>query len=98
RSHGSRQCWRSYQERIRRRPSKISPAIVCLISEVRDIGMAEPVLENLNTHGTWIENPKTGRILIVDDQEANTSLLDRILADAGYEKTYATTDARAVLR
>src|ERR1700730_10487814 len=60
--------------------------------------MAEQVLENLNSHGTWIENPKAGRILIVDDQEANVALLERILADAGYEKTYATTDGRAVVR
>jgi putative two-component system response regulator len=43
------------------------------------------------------ENP--GRILIVDDQEANIVLLERILAKAGYEDIASTTnsmDARAL--
>src|SRR6202035_2033868 len=59
--------------------------------------MPERALKNSISHGTWIENPKTGQVLIVDDQEANTRLLERILADAGYENLQVTTDSRAVL-
>jgi putative two-component system response regulator len=60
--------------------------------------MPDGGLENLIAHGTWIENPKTGRILIVDDQEATVRLLEYIFADAGYGNVHSTMDARAVLR
>jgi len=39
-----------------------------------------------------------GRILIVDDQEANVQLLERILQRAGYEELHSTTDPRTVER
>lgn len=39
-----------------------------------------------------------GRILIVDDQEANVRLLERILQRAGYEELHSTTDPRTVER
>lgn len=48
-------------------------------------------------YGTWIENPKTGRIVIIDDQEENVQLLECLLRDAGFENITATTDARAVV-
>jgi two-component system sensor histidine kinase/response regulator len=60
--------------------------------------MQEQDIENLISYGTCIENPKTARILIVDDQEPNIRLLERILADASYENLHATADARQVLR
>jgi putative two-component system response regulator len=37
------------------------------------------------------------RILIVDDEEANTLLLERILQRSGYEQIHSTNDAREVL-
>jgi putative two-component system response regulator len=36
---------------------------------------------------------KPGRILIIDDQEANVHLLERILANAGYEDVASTTNS-----
>lgn len=36
-------------------------------------------------------------ILVVDDQESNVVLLERLLADAGYEEVHGITDAREVL-
>jgi len=60
--------------------------------------MQEQDIENLTLYGTWIENPKNARILIVDDQEPNIRLLERILTDTGYKTLHATTDAREVLR
>jgi DNA-binding response OmpR family regulator len=50
------------------------------------------------TLGTWIENPLLGRILIVDDQQANVRLLECILGDAGYKNIHSTTDARLVIQ
>lgn len=43
------------------------------------------------------ETLKTARILIVDDQEANVRLLERILQRAGYTNLQSTTSARQVL-
>src|SRR5881628_1686305 len=43
------------------------------------------------------ENLKNARILIVDDQEANVQLLDRLLQMAGYTNYMSTTDPRQVL-
>lgn len=43
------------------------------------------------------ETLKTARILIVDDQEANVRLLERILQHAGYTNLQSTTSARQVL-
>ncbi len=60
--------------------------------------MQEQDIENLILYGTWIENPKNARILIVDDQEPNIRLLERILTDTGYKTLHTTTDAREVLR
>lgn len=60
--------------------------------------MQEQDIENLILYGTWIENPKDARILIVDDQEPNIRLLEHILADASYENLHTTTNAREVLR
>ena len=37
------------------------------------------------------------RILVVDDQEANVRLLERILERAGYTNVATTTDSRQVL-
>jgi putative two-component system response regulator len=42
------------------------------------------------------EEPARGRILIVDDQEPNVRLLERILQRAGYETIESTTDPRTV--
>lgn len=39
-----------------------------------------------------------GRILIVDDEEANVTLLERMLARAGYNSLTSTTDSRQALR
>jgi CheY-like chemotaxis protein len=36
---------------------------------------------------------KPGRILIIDDQEENVKLLERILAAAGYEDVASTTNS-----
>jgi len=36
---------------------------------------------------------KPGRILIIDDQEENVKLLERILANAGYEDVASTTNS-----
>ncbi|HXN76223.1 MAG TPA: HD domain-containing phosphohydrolase [Gemmatimonadaceae bacterium] len=41
---------------------------------------------------------KPGRILIIDDQEANVHLLERILANAGYEDVASTTNSADALR
>ena len=43
------------------------------------------------------ENLKSSRILIVDDQEANVLLLERLLQMAGYSNFISTTDPRQVL-
>lgn len=43
------------------------------------------------------ETLKKARILIVDDQEANVRLLERILQHAGYTNLQSTTSARQVL-
>ncbi|OLE61097.1 MAG: hypothetical protein AUI36_11865, partial [Cyanobacteria bacterium 13_1_40CM_2_61_4] len=44
------------------------------------------------------EEALTGaRILIVDDEEANVRLLERVLRHAGFENTESTTDPRDVL-
>ena len=43
------------------------------------------------------ENLKSSRILIVDDQEANVMLLERLLQTAGYTTFLSTTDPRQVL-
>ena len=40
--------------------------------------------------------PKTGRILIVDDQEANVVLLERMLRGDGYAEVHSTTDPTQV--
>jgi putative two-component system response regulator len=40
---------------------------------------------------------KQGKILIVDDQEANVRLLERILERAGYKNLTSTTDSRRAL-
>lgn len=45
----------------------------------------------------WDETLRTARILIVDDQEANVSLLKAILSRAGYSSVASTTDPREVL-
>ena len=39
---------------------------------------------------------QSGRVLIVDDQEGNIRLLERILASAGYTQIKALTDPRQV--
>src|SRR6266699_2294770 len=36
---------------------------------------------------------KLGRILIIDDQEENVKLLQRLLANAGYEEVASTTNS-----
>ncbi len=36
---------------------------------------------------------KPGRILIIDDQEENVKLLERILGNAGYEDVASTTNS-----
>jgi putative two-component system response regulator len=41
--------------------------------------------------------PRTGRILIVDDEQANVQVLARLLSRAGYEEVRSTTDARGAL-
>ena len=43
------------------------------------------------------QNPKNARILIVDDQEANVMLLERLLQTAGYDNFVSTKDPRQVL-
>lgn len=43
------------------------------------------------------ETIKNARILIVDDQEANVMLLERLLATAGYNNVMSTMDSRQVL-
>jgi putative two-component system response regulator len=43
------------------------------------------------------ETLKTARILIVDDQEANVLLLERLLATVGYSNFISTNDPRQVL-
>jgi putative two-component system response regulator len=43
------------------------------------------------------ETIKNARILIVDDQEANVMLLERLLATAGYNNLMSTMDSRQVL-
>jgi two-component system NtrC family sensor kinase len=42
--------------------------------------------------------PTDAKILIVDDEQANVLLLQRLLSQAGYEQLEATTDPREVLR
>jgi len=59
--------------------------------------MLEQRTEDLMAFGTLIENPKTGRILIVDDQDENVQLLQCLLKDAGFENITCTTDARTVV-
>src|ERR1700694_4570224 len=49
------------------------------------------------TWGTWIDDPRLGRILIVDDQRANVRLLEGIFGNAGYKNIHSTTDARSVI-
>jgi putative two-component system response regulator len=60
--------------------------------------MLEQPTANLMAYGTRIENPKTGRILIVDDQDENVQLLRCILNDVGFENVTSTTDPHAVIR
>ncbi|HMC37913.1 MAG TPA: response regulator [Actinomycetota bacterium] len=43
------------------------------------------------------EHIKKARIVIVDDQEPNVRLLERLLAQAGYHNTVGTTDPTAVV-
>ena len=43
------------------------------------------------------ETLKRARILIVDDQESNVRLLERLLEQAGYTTLQSTTDSRLVL-
>jgi len=43
------------------------------------------------------ETIKNARILIVDDQEANVMLLERLLAASGYSNIMSTMDSRQVL-
>ena len=43
------------------------------------------------------ETLKNSHILIVDDQEANVMLLERLLQTAGYTTFLSTTDPRQVL-
>jgi putative two-component system response regulator len=45
----------------------------------------------------WDATLKNAQILIVDDQEANVRLLERILQKAGYANLRSTTDPREVL-
>jgi CheY-like chemotaxis protein len=59
--------------------------------------MLEQRTEDLMAFGTLIENPKTGHILIVDDQDENVQLLQCLLKDAGFENITCTTDARTVV-
>ena len=42
--------------------------------------------------------PNLARILIVDDQELNISLLERILGRAGYKHIYSTQDSQQILQ
>ena len=44
------------------------------------------------------EEMKSARILVVDDEKANVTLLTRILFRAGYEQMQGTTDSRDVLK
>jgi len=57
--------------------------------------MVEEDTRELMAYGTWIDNPKTGRILIVDDQEENVLLLECLLKNDGFQNIIYTTDARA---
>jgi len=59
--------------------------------------MLQKQADDTMAFGTWIENPKTGRILIVDDQEENVELLQCLLKEAGFENITATTDPRSVV-
>ena len=43
------------------------------------------------------ETPLTAKILVVDDEEANARLLERLLLQAGYTKVQSTTDSRRVV-
>ncbi len=59
--------------------------------------MREKQADDSMAYGTRIENPKTGRILIVDDQQENVELLECLLREAGFENITATTDPRTVV-
>jgi CheY-like chemotaxis protein len=39
--------------------------------------------------------PAEARILIIDDEQANVLLLERLLSQAGYQRVVSTTDSRA---
>src|SRR5437867_11460613 len=43
------------------------------------------------------ETPLTAKILVVDDEEANVRLLERLLLQAGYTNVQSTTDSRRVV-
>ena len=43
------------------------------------------------------ETPLTAKILVVDDEEANARLLERLLLQAGYTNVRSTTDSRRVV-
>lgn len=43
------------------------------------------------------EGPRDAKILIVDDEEANVRLLERVLRQAGYPNLLSTTDSRQVV-
>ena len=49
------------------------------------------------SHDNGSRREKSGRILIVDDQEQNIKLLARILAKAGYERVESTTNSDEAL-
>jgi signal transduction histidine kinase len=43
------------------------------------------------------ETPQNAKILVVDDEEANVRLLERVLLQAGYTNVRSTTDSRRVI-
>lgn len=59
--------------------------------------METPTPGTLLRDGISIENLKRSEILIIDDEEANTRLLERIFMDAGYEHLRSITDSREAM-
>ncbi len=57
---------------------------------------APPPVDGRALEGLKLNPLKEGRILIVDDQQANVRLLERILRQVGYVNVRGTTDPRAV--
>jgi signal transduction histidine kinase len=43
------------------------------------------------------DDPRSAKVLIVDDEPTNVRLLERVLATAGYAQVHSTTDAREAL-